>query len=279
MRLSARLAGAGPAILVRVEAVKGSAPREAGTVMAVTPDALFGTIGGGQFEWLAIDHARALMAGKRDDTELDIPLGADIGQCCGGRVVLSFKPVTDDVLRELAAEEDAEERTWPEVHIFGAGHVGRALAVALRPLPVRAIVYDARAAELARLAPGIETRQTALPEAGIRAAGPESAFVVLTHDHALDFMIAKEALMRGDAAYVGLIGSKTKRAAFKSWLVREGGLDADMARLTCPIGGTAVADKRPAVIAALTAAEIVAALGAKGAALGEKGKRNRAALD
>ena len=95
------------------------------------------------------------------------------------------------------------------------------------------------------------------------AAPAGSAFVVLTHDHALDFLIVAEALRRTDAAYVGMIGSATKKATFKSWYLKTagGGEDA-FARLVCPIGGDAVRDKRPEVIAALAAAEILAALAA-----------------
>ena len=84
---------------------------------------------------------------------------------------------------------------------------------------------------------------------------------MLTHDHALDFLIVAEALERDDAAYVGMIGSKTKKATFRNWYLREaGGNEADFARLVSPIGGDRVADKRPAVIAALAAAEILTAL-------------------
>ena len=89
-----------------------------------------------------------------------------------------------------------------------------------------------------------------------------SAFLVLTHDHALDFLILKEALARRDAAYVGMIGSKSKRATFKSWFIREGGDERHASRLVCPMGGAAVKDKRPEVIAALTAAEVLTALAA-----------------
>ena len=95
----------------------------------------------------------------------------------------------------------------------------------------------------------------------MREAPPGSAFVVLTHDHALDFLIVAEALKREDAAYVGMIGSKTKKATFRSWYLKTaGGTEADFERLVSPIGGDAVNDKRPAVIAALAAAEIVTAL-------------------
>ena len=98
-----------------------------------------------------------------------------------------------------------------------------------------------------------------MPEAVVRDAPAGSAFVVLTHDHALDFLITAEALARNDASYVGMIGSKTKRATFRNWLTREVGRPDIFERLVCPVGGTAVKDKRPTVIAALAAAEIMVA--------------------
>ena len=109
----------------------------------------------------------------------------------------------------------------------------------------------------------VETRLTPVPEEMVREAPAGAAFVVLTHDHALDFLIVAEALKRRDAAYVGMIGSKTKKATFKSWFLKTaGGTEDDFARLVSPIGGDAVRDKRPAVIAALAAAEIMTALAA-----------------
>ena len=99
-----------------------------------------------------------------------------------------------------------------------------------------------------------------MPEVEIAQAKPGAAIVILTHDHALDFLIAKEALARAELAYVGMIGSKTKRATFASFLEREGATRASMDRLTLPIGGSTVKDKRPAVIAAMVAAELLGLL-------------------
>uniref|UniRef100_UPI0025FD96A8 XdhC family protein n=1 Tax=uncultured Paracoccus sp. TaxID=189685 RepID=UPI0025FD96A8 len=93
--------------------------------------------------------------------------------------------------------------------------------------------------------------------AEIRAARPGSAVIILTHDHALDFLLVAEALSRGDLSYVGMIGSATKRAQFTRF-ARARGLDP--APLTCPIGAGFTPDKRPAVIAAFTAAEVIARL-------------------
>ena len=103
-------------------------------------------------------------------------------------------------------------------------------------------------------------RLAALPEALVADIPPGSAVVIVTHDHALDFLIAREALARPDLAYTGMIGSATKRATFTRWLLREGGGPDWLERLTLPIGGGAVKDKRPQVIAAMTVAEMLTAL-------------------
>ena len=130
-------------------------------------------------------------------------------------------------------------------------------------LPVRVTVVETRAEALEGMPAGVATKLTSVPEEMVRSAPAGAAFVVLTHDHALDFLIVAEALKRKDAAYVGMIGSKTKKATFRSWYLKSaGGNEADFARLVSPIGGDAVKDKRPAVIAALAAAEIMTALAA-----------------
>jgi xanthine dehydrogenase accessory factor len=257
-RLDAFLAGNGAAALVRIESARGSTPREAGAWMVVTRDGLIGTIGGGQLEYMVIDAARAMLAHGGDAETLDIPLGPEIGQCCGGRTLLAVERLGPEGRERLLRQAEVEFGALPAVLIFGAGHVGRALAAALALLPVRPVLVDNRAEELRLACGGVETVLTPLPEETVRRAGPASAFVILTHDHALDFLIAREALARGDAAYVGMIGSRTKRVSFERWLHRaEEGEHADPATLVCPIGAAGRPDKRPEVIAAFVAAEIM----------------------
>src|SRR5690606_26663180 len=140
-------------------------------------------------------------------------------------------------------------------------HVGDALANALSFTPVRVVLVDTREAELMACdVPGVETCLSAMPEQVVRTAPPGSAFIVLTHDHALDFLIVAEALHRRDAAYVGMIGSKTKKATFRNWLERDIGRDELFEYLIWPVGGSVVKDKRPEVIAALAAAEVLTAV-------------------
>ena len=263
----ARFLDAHPAVaLVEVREALGSTPREAGAWMLVSSDAIFGTIGGGQLEFMAIDRARDVLnaaspsgAGKT----LSIPLGPEIGQCCGGRVELHLSQVDPGLRSELEERAAREDAARAHVFLFGGGHVGHALAAALFLLPLQVVVVETRAEALEGFPEGIATRLTPVPEEAVREAPSGSAFVVLTHDHALDFLIAAEALRRDDASYVGMIGSQTKKATFRSWYFKEAGGDAArFARLVSPIGGEAVRDKRPAVIAALAAAQIMTAVAA-----------------
>lgn len=251
------------AALVEVARAKGSTPREAGAYMLVSPTAIHGTIGGGQLEFMAIDKAREMLAGSHDGgaSTLDVPLGPEIGQCCGGRVEVLIRLVDDALKAQLAKAAKNEEACLPHVYIFGGGHVGLALANALSLLPVKATVVETREGEMDAMPDGVAATLTAVPEEMVRSAPPGAAFVVLTHDHALDFLIVAEALKRKDAAYVGMIGSRTKKATFRSWYLKSaGGSEANFARLVSPIGGNDLKDKRPAVIAALAAAEIMTAL-------------------
>jgi xanthine dehydrogenase accessory factor len=256
-------------VLVTVESAKGSTPREAGAFVLVSDTAIYKTIGGGQLEYMAIDKARLMLRTGDSEGVMEIGLGPEIGQCCGGRVALKLQRVDKALAHEIIASEQGELDALPHVYVFGAGHVGNALCRALSLLPLRTILVDTRQAELEAAPEGIETHLAAMPEDLVRQAPASSAFLVLTHDHALDFLILKEALARPDAAYVGMIGSRTKRGTFNSWFMREGGKKAALARLVCPLGGSAVKDKRPEVIAALTAAEVTMALvkqAARGAA-------------
>ena len=256
--LAAFLQSADPMVMIEVSRARGSTPREAGAFMLVTAKGSAGTIGGGQLEYMAMDHARALLAGRAKDLFLSIPLGPEIGQCCGGRVDVGFALVDDRLKKELAERLRREEALFPSVYLFGAGHVGLALVRSLSLLPLHLTVIETRQEEVDTLPAGAEARLVAMPEAEVAGIAPGSAVIILTHDHALDFLIAAEALARTDLAYVGMIGSATKRATFASWLKSQAP-NADIARLTLPIGGP-LKDKRPEVIAALTAAEVLTAL-------------------
>lgn len=252
-------------IQVALTRVRGSSPRNEGTEMFVTPKALWGTIGGGQLEFMAINAARDMLRDGTLHQDLDVPLGPEIGQCCGGRVELQLNRMR--VSDKWAATERAarREQALPHVYVMGAGHVGRALAIQFQHLPVRCILVDTRADEVELCTANVETRVSAIPEAEIRSAPADSAFIILTHDHGLDFLLTSAALERQDAAYVGMIGSATKRVKLRNWAHKN--CDGQsIEHLNCPIGASGSRDKRPSVIAAFVVAEVMAELTSETAA-------------
>jgi xanthine dehydrogenase accessory factor len=286
----------GAGALVTIAQVEGSAPREGDAFMVVRSSGAFrGTIGGGALEFEAIAHARAALARMAPAHRRRRSLGPDLGQCCGGRVSLRIECFDRAALPQIAlwaqAERDPdlrllrcetaqgaitrrvaehpadlepgeeEERYAPPttpVLLFGAGHVGRALVLALAPLPFAVRWIDPRPDWFPERAPAnAESVATVDPSAEIDAAPPGAFVVVMTHSHPLDLDIVARALQLGHFPYVGLIGSATKRARFESRL-RDMGIDARrIAGLVCPIGAPRVRDKSPAVIAATVAAELL----------------------
>ncbi len=140
-------------MLIEVKRVRGSAPREAGAFMLVSEREEFGTIGGGQLEYQMIAEARRYLKDGADNAQLSIALGPGIGQCCGGNVDIGFALWGGPDSEKLLARVAAEQAALPPIYVFGAGHVGLALAAALKPLPVRVILVDTRAERLSGVAP------------------------------------------------------------------------------------------------------------------------------
>ena len=243
-----------PAVLVSVDSIVGSTPREPGARMIVTASGLYGTIGGGNLEYQACRIARDQLARGADDGLQRFPLGAGLGQCCGGLVNLMFERLSADSDWEALAQD--EERI--DLYLFGAGHVGQAVVRALRDLPFRIHWIDTRDDILPQdPPPGVTIICTDTPEAEIAAAVADSYFLVMTHDHGLDQRLCEQILLRDDFAYFGLIGSVSKRRNFETRLQRRG-IDArKIARMTCPIGIGGINSKQPAQIAISVAAEIL----------------------
>ncbi|MFO1038392.1 MAG: xanthine dehydrogenase accessory protein XdhC [Geminicoccaceae bacterium] len=249
-----------PAILVRIAEVAGSTPREAGTAMLVTESAIAGTVGGGQLEWRAIEVAREMLADERRTLELRLPLGPALAQCCGGYVALSLQRLAPEDAVALRTDLAAADASLPLVALFGAGHVGRAVATALSPLPCRLQWIDPRPDAF----PAAASRRTAIaveadPVAAV-AQLPGGVYVlIMTHSHPLDLDLVEAALRRDDTAWVGLIGSATKRARFEGQLRARGLGPEAIDRLVCPIGITGIEGKEPAVIAVAVAAQFMMA--------------------
>ncbi len=255
-------AAEGAAALVTIVGVEGSSPRDAGARMVVRPSGGFqGTIGGGALEWGALEDARAALARGPSVIETRvISLGPDLGQCCGGRVRLTIETFGADNLSALIARFAGEREAPTPLLLFGAGHVGRALALALAPLPFAVRWIDARADMFPAAMPGNVTPVAARDCAAEIDAAPDGAFVlIMTQSHPLDLDIATRALAARRFPYVGLIGSATKRARFEARMRAAGLADDVIGALVCPIGAPVLRDKAPAVIAATTVAQLLQA--------------------
>ena len=259
------------AVVVTVASTRGSVPREAGTKMIVTAGAVHGTIGGGHLEYKAIAIARDRLAARDALGALRrFPLGASLGQCCGGVVELLFETVSDDsAWKDLLADARVRAARASDftIVLFGAGHVGRALVPMLAGLPCRVTWVDERADAFPRELPAnVVSVCTDVPEDEVDAAPAGAYFLVMTHSHALDETLAEAILRRGDHAYFGLIGSATKRRAFERRLARRGMPVARFATMTCPIGVAGIPGKEPAAIAIAVAAEMLQVRARAGAA-------------
>lgn len=247
-----------PAALVRVIETKGSAPRDRGAMMLVTAEQTFDTIGGGQLEWIVSAKARDFIQSSEGFMEFVVSLGPEINQCCGGIITLRLDRLTQQIYQKL--ESSAENTLIPDIIIFGAGHTGRAIAQSISLLPFNTTIIDSRPNVFEGLPENITCINTPLPEEYVRSAKPNTAIISVTHAHHLDFLISAEALAKNQFAYVGMIGSKTKRSVFKTWMVQNDYDPKLIAGLTCPIGLKMCSDKRPAVIASLVAAELASIL-------------------
>lgn len=153
------------------------------------------------------------------------------------------------------------DRPRPSIWLYGAGHVGQAVARVLAALPIQLTWIDSRAELLpSDLSPSVNTQQADDPVATVADAPPGTRFVVMTHSHALDYQLCKAVLDRGDRAWLGLIGSNSKSVRFRSRLLDDGVSQDRVASLVCPIGVGGIESKLPAVIAVSVAAQLLQTL-------------------
>ncbi|MBA6302769.1 xanthine dehydrogenase accessory protein XdhC [Colwellia sp. MB02u-14] len=243
------LKGKGEAfVLLTIIGVHGSAPRNSGTKMVVTANATYDTIGGGHLEFKSIAKAHQLLAIEDKNQHIEhFSLGATLGQCCGGDCTVLF-------------ESFAACKT--QIMLFGAGHVGKALTTILADLPCQVKWVDNREAQfppqmLVNPLHNVEcvVSDSPVDEIAIMPAG--SFFIIMTHNHQLDFELCQALLKRGDFAYTGLIGSETKWKRFQHRLKHREFSEEAIEQLKCPIGLSEVPGKRPMEVAVSIAAEVI----------------------
>ncbi len=281
----------GAVIRIVVIRALGSTPREAGAAMLVWADGQEGTIGGGTLEWQAIAEARDVLQSGQDLRRRTLPLGPELGQCCGGSVTLVWErfhqdnlpqgfpfarplgPATDmpdkvarRVAMGLTGPVPVELEGWlieAGVHqgrplwIWGAGHVGRAIAAVMAPLPDRNVtLIDVTEDKFpVEMPAGVTARITADPVSIAPQAPANADHLILTYSHPLDLALC-HALLSQPCASIGLIGSATKWARFRGRLAALGHSTADISRIACPIGEPAFG-KHPQAIAIGVAAALI----------------------
>lgn len=247
-----------PAVIVTLAMVRGHAPRNGGAKLVVSPDALFGTVGGGNLEATAIAQAREMLdTGSAEPRLLTLKLSdkttTEYGvQCCGGEVTMLLEPV----------------RAVPSVAIFGLGHVGLETARILARQEMELHLIDARTEMLhpARVGePGssgiladavatVRLRHAPVPEAVLAELPAGTHVLIMTHDHVEDLAITDQALRNDALGSIGLIGSTSKWSRFRTKLTELGHTEADLARVATPIGIPGIGGKAPASIAVSVAA-------------------------
>ena len=251
----------GPAVLVHVDSVQGSGPREVGAWMAVLADQVINTIGGGNLEFQAVDEARQMLGGAQAVTRR-YPLGPSLGQCCGGVVHLRFEHVTPANAPALAQRLHAP---LTPVVLFGGGHVGKALVQVLGTLPFSVTWVDSRDEIFPADVPFNVACEHSDPVQAAVADLPAGARVlIMSFSHAEDLDVVAACLQRQrqqrDLPFIGLIGSQTKWATFGSRLRSRGFSQDELAQVTCPIGIPGIGGKEPEVIAVAVAAQLLLSL-------------------
>ncbi|WP_108783217.1 xanthine dehydrogenase accessory protein XdhC [Pontivivens insulae] len=288
-----RIAAAQGAVArILITGARGSVPREAGTSMLVWADGQDGTIGGGTLEWEAVAEARALLTSPVRFMRRTVPLGPALGQCCGGSVdylIERFEAADLDTApaafaRRLdgpkampfavrKAQQDIRQGSgafvledgWiieplaparTPLWLYGAGHVGRAVVGVFADLPFDITWVDDAPERFPEPVPQhVSALLAANPAEAVQHAPADAIHIVLTYSHTLDLELCHQVLLR-PAAHLGLIGSDTKAARFRTRLAALGHDPATIARLNCPIGDRSLG-KEPGSIAIGLAAELL----------------------
>ena len=251
-----------PAVLVQIEAAQGSVPRDAGTWMAVFASRLVGTIGGGHLEHQAITKARTLLRLQALPTDTEVArfaLGPSLGQCCGGVVHLRFECVGAQNTQALRARL---QPALTPVALFGGGHVGHALVRVLSQLPFALTWIDSRDDVFPADVPGHVACEHSDPvQSAVHSLASQSQVLIMSFSHAEDLEVLAACLKRhrqhADLPYVGMIGSQTKWATFRTRLKARGFTPDELEHVTSPIGVPGIAGKEPEVIAVAVAAQLL----------------------
>jgi xanthine dehydrogenase accessory factor len=218
----------------------GSAPGTPGQKLYLGEDGTcVGTVGGGALERAVLEALSAASRAPAPKHEVrEVKLGAELGMCCGGRIVVLVEPIEALV----------------SCLVVGGGHVATATAPLLAKVGFAVTVVDAREgwADEARI-PDARCINAEFDEI---ESDPRGALLVMTHDHALDQRAIEWGLQKG-FAFVGGVGSRAKAERTRQRLEARGVAEADRARVRMPVG-VDIGARLPDEIAVSIAAEMVA---------------------
>ena len=221
-------------IKAKIINVKGSSPNKINDFMLVAPKDIFGTIGGGNLEYLVIEESKLMLKNKSKRKKLNIPLGPGIGQCCGGyvEIILTLHKNTDAAMKDEKVNDSFKE----DLYIFGAGHIGQALIETIGNLNFNTYLIDSREEYLKMsVNKDVNYLLSKEPWKVVNKLKDNAYYVVLTHSHEYDLKILNEILTK-KFTFVGLIGSTTKKKRFFKRLTENGHDKNIIKKIECPIG-------------------------------------------
>ena len=221
-------------IKAKIINVKGSSPNKINDFMLVAPKDIFGTIGGGNLEYLVIEESKLMLKNKSKRKKLNIPLGPGIGQCCGGyvEIILTLHKNTDAAMKDEKVNDSFKE----DLYIFGAGHIGQALIETIGNLNFTTYLIDSREEYLKMsVNKDVNYLLSKEPWKVVNKLKDNAYYVVLTHSHEYDLKILNEILTK-KFTFVGLIGSATKKKRFFKRLTENGHDKNIIKKIECPIG-------------------------------------------
>lgn len=232
-------------VIATVIGAAGSIPRDQGSKMVITAEGDFDSLGGGHLEFSVMNKAREMLANNEAGNHVEhFPLGASLGQCCGGSVT---------VLMEAFVQAGLN------LTVFGAGHVAKALMTILAELPGQIRWVDSREDQFpTEMGSNIQKYVEAYPADMIQTLPKGSQLLILTHNHQLDFELVEAALKRDDFSFIGCIGSDTKAERFKMRLKHKNVSQDKIDSMICPVGSLDIPGKRPMEVAVSMAAQLIA---------------------
>jgi xanthine dehydrogenase accessory factor len=202
---------------------RGSSPQKQGAKMLVRDDgSIMGTLGGGCLE---ADVRQAALMCLKDGEPMTLPFELterEGGLVCGGTVLIYIEPILLE----------------PHLVILGAGHVGKSLSKLARFTGFRVSVVDDRQeyANHENIPDAHEHVVADFERAFERIPIEAGSFIVVAtrgHNHDLD---AIRAALRTRAGYIGLLGSRRKKALLRKALEEHGFPEQDINRVIIPVG-------------------------------------------